>query len=231
MRFSFTSWDCVYGHLPFYRAEHEKFQMYDGMDVEKLGNAGYYIAKVGSRSQVFDGLIVEENVTPALLRTNKSVYLRYMLIQRKELMFVPYSFSTPIVIYDRNSVNQDFYLTMGSLSGIDEQGAAKFAIQYKAVKTDSVMSIVDSRAVCDGFIEGNSNLMVYYTRVDRLEELLHALPPMLKKGEVPAIDHAIADQYYMEMFGYQDEQMFRRLAATYEAQCEKLIDYIGTMGW
>ena len=51
MRFSFTSWDCVYGHLPFYRAEHEKFQMYDGMDVEKLGNAGYYIAKAGVRSQ------------------------------------------------------------------------------------------------------------------------------------------------------------------------------------
>ena len=99
----------------------------------------------------------ERDITGQDLRNNQQLFARYMGIQRREIMPIPYAFSTPIAILDRR--RQDYYLAMGSLTGQDNDGYFEFGIQTEPVETDLMMRIVNNRPLCDGFIQNNDNFM------------------------------------------------------------------------
>lgn len=234
MIFSFANWDFAYGHFPFHRADRVQLQKYDGEQVQELGAAGYYIEKLGPFPMV-DRFAVkspgERDITGQDLRNNQQLFARYMGIQRREIMPIPYAFSTPIAILDRR--RQNYYLAMGSLTGQDNDGYFEFGIQTEPVETDLMMRIVNNRPLCDGFIQNNDNFMVYFMRVDQLAEAVESFNSIgfsSGAGTPPKIDYQLADKYYGQLFGFTNEGQYRILADQYESQCKKLIKYIGGLG-
>lgn len=235
MIFSFSNWDFLYGHFPFHRKEREQLQQYDGATVKELGPAGYYIEKLGI-FPVFDRLAVKEygerDLDGQALRSNQQLFGRYMAIQHKEIMPIPFSFSTPIAILDKTNVN--YYLTMGNLCGQDDDGFFEFTLQMEPIQTGLVSPIISNRPLCDGFLRGNDNYMVYYFRVDQLKEeidIFNSIGLKTDAGVPPQIDYSLADKYYSQLFGFTDEGQYRILADQYESQCKKVIKYIGKLGF
>ena len=213
MVFSFPNWDFVYGHFPFYRAERERLSQYDGYSVSEMGVAGFYIDKLGP-FPMFDRIAVKNPGDPDLngmaLRNDQQLFIKYMSVQRKEMMMVPFAFSTPIVILERSS--QDTFLAMGNLCGQDNDGYFEFTVQTNPIKTDLMMHITGNRPLCDGFLKGNDNYMVYYLRIDQLEETIkdyYSIGFAKPDGEIPHIDVQLADKYYGQIFGFTNEGEYR----------------------
>lgn len=235
MIFSFSNWDLTYGHFPFHRKTREELKIYDGYDVKEINAVGYYIEKLGP-FPLFDRIAVkypgEHDITGMDLRNNQQLFERYIGIQRKEIMPIPYSFSTPIAIIDRTQ--QVHYIAMGNLCGMDDDGYFEFVIQTDPVETDLIMEIVGDRPFCDGFLQNNDNYLVYYMRVDQLVEAIETAKNAAfsnDAGTVPMIDYHLADKYYEQLFGFTNEGQFKILSDQYESQCKKAIKYINKLGF
>ena len=235
MIFSFSNWDFAYGHFPFHQADRMRLQNYDGEQVKELGVAGYYIEKLGI-FPTFDRIAVkspgERDISAQDLRNNQQLFARYMGVQQREIMPVPYAFSTPVAIYDRQQ--QDFYVAMGSLDGRDNDGYFEFVINSDPVKTDLMMRIVNNRPFCDGFLKNNDNFMFYYMRLDQLVETVETFNSIglsTGTGTPPKIDFELAEKYYGQLFGFSNEGQHRILADQYESQCKKFIKYISDIGF
>lgn len=230
-RFSYANWLFVYGHLPFRSIDKRWLAQYDGQKVIKLGNLGYCLK---DSLYVFDPLCVmssgEKQLSGEALRTDIQLFDLYMKAQNKELMSIPYSFSTPVAIIHRSSMNA--YIAMASISGFDDDGYPEFILQTQPIETNLVAFVL-GRPLCNGFIENNSDLMVYYLPLDQLMEETNSVGKILQLDldAVPRVDWERTEKYYTMLYGYTDRNEYNELVKRYEEQCSRIITFIAKIGF
>ena len=229
MVFSFANWDFVYGHFPFRQKERSLLKEYDGKRVEQIGESWCYIEDLGPGfSPMFSDLALAESGQTALsgdrLKANRQLLMRYKAVQRKEILSIPYSFTTPIIILDRATML--LYLAMGNISGQDKDGYIEFELQTAPFETNVIVNIAKARPLCDGFLKNNDRYMIYLVRIDQLMEELQYFEQRgyrYSLGKYPKFNYSLAYEYYESLLGFEDEDRCNLLAATYENKCMEIL--------
>lgn len=229
--FSFANWDFIYGHFPFRRAEREILNSLDGREVISLENDEYYLKEKGP-SIVLNKLATkkrgEDDLTTEKLKAEPELSYQYSIIQKRELTLIPFTFSTPVAVLNRNS--RGIFLGMGNIVGVNSEGYFEFTITTRPFASDVVYDGVMHRPLCDGFIQSNDKLMVYLFRPDWFMKQVEKWVLIKKASQAitpPSIDLLNADKYYSQLTsGISNQSECQQCAKKYESECENLIEFV-----